>query len=167
MVDSANRGQYNNRSYKIEMDCSMHYRLNKMVVHELIDGEAIIINLDIGCYYNLEKTAADIWNLAVQGIPEKEMIRLLSQKNGRDLDQIVSEIHQFLDQLQKEGLIITEPSEETIPQSKNIPLSSSHFETPVLNKYTDMKEFFQADPIHDVDEQGWPKTKQKTGSGQS
>ena len=33
------------------------------------------------------------------------------------------------------------------------------FEAPILNKYNDMQELLLLDPIHDVDEAGWPNTK--------
>ena len=31
-----------------------------------------------------------------------------------------------------------------------------NFERPKLGKYTDMQDLLLADPIHEVDEQGWP-----------
>jgi len=33
------------------------------------------------------------------------------------------------------------------------------FEDPVIEKYSDMKAILLADPIHDVEEEGWPKVK--------
>jgi hypothetical protein len=30
---------------------------------------------------------------------------------------------------------------------------------PVLNKYTDMQQLLLADPLHEVQEAGWPHTK--------
>ena len=35
-------------------------------------------------------------------------------------------------------------------------ITISAFETPVLEKYTDMAELLLLDPIHDVDATGWP-----------
>ena len=34
------------------------------------------------------------------------------------------------------------------------------YEHPVLQKYTDMEDLLLLDPIHDVDEAGWPARKQ-------
>jgi hypothetical protein len=35
------------------------------------------------------------------------------------------------------------------------------FSRPILTKYTDMKELLLLDPIHEVDETGWPNPKVK------
>lgn len=35
-----------------------------------------------------------------------------------------------------------------------------HFEEPIFHKYTDMEDLLLLDPIHDVDETGWPKPHQ-------
>ncbi len=34
-----------------------------------------------------------------------------------------------------------------------------HFEPPKLAKYTNMSDLLMLDPVHDVDEQGWPNRK--------
>jgi hypothetical protein len=34
---------------------------------------------------------------------------------------------------------------------------------PVLEKYTDMQELLLLDPIHDVEEAGWPKARPAAG----
>ena len=33
------------------------------------------------------------------------------------------------------------------------------FEAPILHKYTDMQDLLLLDPIHEVDEAGWPSVK--------
>ena len=44
------------------MDKSLHFRINNpKVIHETIDGETVIVNLDSGNYYSLDATGADIW----------------------------------------------------------------------------------------------------------
>ncbi len=132
-----------------------------MVVHELIDGEAVIIHLGAGFYYNLEKTGAAIWHLISQGSSENEIIEIISKETHSESSQISGAVNKFLDELKKEELITADPSPSTESSKKNIPaeLRNAKFQTPVMHKYTDMQDFFQADPIHDVDDKGWPNRK--------
>ncbi|HDY70854.1 MAG TPA: PqqD family protein, partial [Nitrospirae bacterium] len=42
----------------------MRFRINKPhVINEIIDGEVVILNLDTGNYYSMDKAGADIWGL--------------------------------------------------------------------------------------------------------
>ena len=43
------------------------------IVHENIDGETIILNLDSGNYYSIVDVGADIWNYIEKGAPLKEI----------------------------------------------------------------------------------------------
>jgi hypothetical protein len=38
-------------------------------------------------------------------------------------------------------------------------IGKSPFEMPKLSKYTDMEDLLALDPIHEVDEMGWPNAK--------
>jgi hypothetical protein len=49
------------------------------------------------------------------------------------------------------------PSPEPVPQTEK-----KHFVAPCLHKYTDMQELLLIDPIHDVDDYGWPIIKKET-----
>ena len=37
------------------------------VIHETLDGEVIVVNLDTGTYYSIPGTGAEIWTLVDQG----------------------------------------------------------------------------------------------------
>jgi len=39
------------------------------IVHENIDGETVILNLDSGNYYSIVDVGADIWNYIEKGAP--------------------------------------------------------------------------------------------------
>ena len=38
------------------------------------------------------------------------------------------------------------------------------FEAPRLEKYTDMQDLVLLDPVHEVDEQGWPQQRPEAGA---
>ena len=134
------------------------------VTHETIDGEAVIINLDSGNYYSLVGVGSFIWGLIDSGASTSEVINLIPetyQCNAADIDKGVQEL---LAQLQAESLIVPleeanslDPSQFSLKQ----PTENNHeklpFNPPLLNKYSDMQELLLLDPIHDVDDTGWPK----------
>ena len=63
----------------------------------------------------------------------------------------------FLAVLEEEALIVR--SEDVMTQALSLEQPLQDYEPPQLMKYTDMQELILLDPIHDVDEKGWPHTK--------
>ena len=144
---------------------NQRFRVNTpMVTHEIIDGEAVIINLDTGNYYSLVETGSLIWSLVDKGASASDVQSLVQQTyqgNATDIDRGVQEL---LGQLQQENLIVPvdgAPPVDLTELEQILPAGNSHekpsFNPPLLNKYSDMQELLLLDPIHDVDEAGWPK----------
>ena len=141
---------------------NQRFRVNTpTVTHETIDGEAVIINLDSGNYYSLVEAGSFIWALVDKGASASEVqdvVQLSYEGDAADIDQGVQ---QLLAQLQQENLIV--PVDGT-PGVDLTDLTASHngqgkpsFKAPALNKFSDMQELLLLDPIHDVDDTGWPK----------
>ena len=67
----------------------------------------------------------------------------------------------LLAQLQQENLIVPVDGVASIALDQLLPSTNGHekpsFNAPALQKYSDMQELLLLDPIHDVDEAGWPK----------
>ena len=141
---------------------NQRFRINTpTVTHETIDGEAVIINLDSGNYYSLVEAGSFIWALVDKGASASEVqdvVQLSYEGDAADIDQGVQ---QLLAQLQQENLIVPVNG---IPAVDLTDLTASHigqgkpsFKAPALNKFSDMQELLLLDPIHDVDDTGWPK----------
>ena len=135
------------------------YKINDgKVIHETLDGETIIINLENGNYYSTNASGAMIWDAIVAQYPIEQVV--LSLENRYDVDptelrRCVNEVIQFL---QTENLILLAMNSEL----KNFPASAQTkepFLKPIIEKYEDMQEMLLADPIHDVEAMGWPKLK--------
>ncbi len=146
------------------------FRINApRVVHQIIDGEAIIIDFDSGAYYSTDNTGALIWEQVDSGVPFDEIVRLLEQRYNGDRPEIESAVIHFLAELQHE-LLISPAAPDEFPRNTNLSFervaqstaARPPFEAPVLHKYTDMEDLLLLDPIHDVDEQGWPIRKGAT-----
>ena len=144
---------------------NQRFRVNTpTVTHEIIDGEAVIINLDTGNYYSLVETGSLIWSLVDRGASANEVQKLIQQGFQGDASSIDRGVHELLAQLQQENLIVPAdeaPAVDLTELEQILPTNNSHekpqFNPPLLNKYSDMQELLLLDPIHDVDDAGWPK----------
>ena len=57
-----------------------HYVVNApAVVSEIIDGEAVIMNLKSGNYYSSDKCGADLWEWIVGGNSVSSLVELVQQ----------------------------------------------------------------------------------------
>ncbi|MBK7995149.1 MAG: PqqD family protein [Blastocatellia bacterium] len=130
------------------------------VIREFFDDEAVIVNLELGIYYSLDSIGAIVWGLIEQGASNTQIVEKLSQMFKLSTN-IEKDIEEFIDLLLKEELIAaTDNASLTSFDSINID-NKLTYSKPTLNKYTDMQELLLLDPIHEVDEEGWPNIKNK------
>src|SRR5687768_8523308 len=136
------------------------FQLNPQVLHETIDREVIVIDLATGTYYSLRGSAAEVWHLVEQApgvtAPQIADALLARYEAGGDIEQ---DLAPFLRQLVAEGLVNSlgaEGDPVVLPESQNGERSSA-FERPALEKYTDMRDLVLLDPVHEVDQAGWPR----------
>ena len=150
------------------MDLMKRFRINSpKVVHDSIDNEVIIIEFDSGNYYSLNQSGSDIWKLIHEESSIKEIFDNLSAKYQTNNHSIEEKLWPFLNELKDENLIIEIENEDqktskklSIKQNNNKKTDKSDFEIPILQKYSDMQDLLLLDPIHEVDEKGWPIAKQ-------
>ena len=136
------------------------------VVHENIDGETVILNLDSGNYYSIVDVGADIWNYIEKGAPVIEIMPLILENYECSRGDEENDVNSFITQLQQEGLVIpidNKLADSPLPNNWKEQITAKKnktvFNVPVLNKYTDMQDLLLLDPIHEVDATGWPSTK--------
>ena len=146
------------------MDSGTRLRIRRPdVIYELFGHEFVIIDFDSGSYYSLAGTGADIWRLAETGADMGEMIAGLRDRYGSDGADIENAVQEFVAELLREGLIApAEGGHEGNDLKPGLPAVKSGvsdpppFAKPAIFKYSDMQELLLLDPIHDVDETGWP-----------
>ena len=147
------------------MNTNSRIRINvPKIVHETIDGETVILNLEKGNYYSLLGIGVNIWGLMENDATMGSIIEKICNNYQGERGDIDVAINKFVSELMQEGLVILD--DENNPENEE----SSHvqvqtelkenkpsFEAPKLNKYTDMQDLLLLDPIHDVDDKkGWP-----------
>lgn len=126
------------------------------VVHEIIEGEAVIVNLGNGMYYSVDRAGADIWALIEHRATVPEIVARLGERFAADQAAIGAGVDQFIDQLLAESLIVPEDSDVGATGDLPPPAHGAFrppFEAPSLQRYTDMEDLLLLDPIHDADEQ--------------
>ena len=124
---------------------------SKAIIHEFLDNEIILADLDAGIYYSIRGCGIQLWQQLVSGNSLEEAIDTIQRQYGKDNLDLCSA---FAMQLCKEQLLIETTS---MPHTTIASLSwPNSFEPPVLEKYEEMKNLLMLDPIHEVDEQGWP-----------
>lgn len=131
-------------------------------MHEYIDDEAIIIDLGKGCYYTTNTSATFIWLLIGSRPSWGAIIETVAKACNESPENIIEAINSFLQDLLAHQLINTTDANETLPAESNSLPSLTHFITPSLKIYDDMKELLLIDPIHEVDNNGWPQREKAT-----
>jgi hypothetical protein len=119
------------------------------VVSEVIDGEVVAIDLESGRYYSLEGAAARAWEAIQAGAGLDGVTAAVASEAGITADEAQPDVAAFVAELEAEGLVLsgngTSPPD---PGPGRVKLA--------LQRYTDMQDLIVIDPIHDVDETGWP-----------
>ena len=149
------------------MDSQSRFRLSSPnIVSETFDDEAVIVNLEDGNYYSFNSIGAEIWDIVKEGTPLQKTISLLKEKYEENHKSIEDGVHSFINKLKQENLILLLDNTEAPQGEDNINTNAPAkeklpFTTPTLQKYTDMQELLLLDPIHEVDDSGWPAKKQE------
>jgi hypothetical protein len=140
------------------------------ISYETIDGEVLIINFETGNYYSLRGTAAEIWSIVERGPAAGDILAAVDHRYTGNRGHMEGAINDFVDALRDEALIVPEsgsatesPAEPHLEVEANGGEERPAFEVPVLNKYTDVQDLLVLDPIHEVDETGWPTPKASLG----
>ena len=136
------------------------------VVSEIIDGEAVILNLKSNNYYSSTKCGAKLWEWIVQGNSLSNLVELAQQNYSGDTDTMKDAVTSFVNELLRQELV--KPAD---PQNPIAELPSNEYESPDARRLFEApelevyggQELLLLDPIHDVDEEGWPPDKEGEG----
>ena len=137
----------------------------RRVVHETIDGEAILIHMETGFYYSLDGAGAEIWNALATGSPSADVATGLRMRYQAPPGAIEDAVSSLAAELCREGLLDETDAPPaggrgpSVAPVNGAPGSRQDFKAPVLHRYTDMADFMLVDPIHEVDDSGWPNRK--------
>lgn len=137
-------------------------RINAPVVaFQEIEGEAILINFDSGCYYSANATGAFLLDRLQQGATPEQLGRGLAARWSLAEAEARESVERFLGQARDEGLVVSLDPAAVPPAGEPAGRSGGSddpgpFAAPLLEKFEDLQDLLMLDPIHDVDQAGWP-----------
>jgi hypothetical protein len=129
------------------------------VTHERLDDEVMVIHLETGAYFALEGVAADCWTVAAGGGTMSDMVDAVVARYGADAGAVRADVQTFLAELVSHGLLESGPGATTTNGAGwevGTAAPPPAYARPVAVKYDDLEELLLFDPIHEVDEAGWP-----------
>ena len=137
------------------------FRLNSPnVIAETIDGEAILVDLRTGSYYSVQGSGSTLWDGIAAGASLGRLADEVASGYSIDRDAAEEVVSSFCAELEREGLIVSlDGVADSTPEPSFDLASISNgqvFSPPVVEKYTDMQDLVLLDPVHEVDERGWP-----------
>jgi hypothetical protein len=109
------------------------------VVHETVNGETILIQLETGTYYSLTGAGAEVWALVDAGRPREQIAVELAERHGRPLDDVEPAVTAFLQELLEEDVI--EPSVSGPSGNGSPTWRADSWQPPEVEKFTDMQDF--------------------------
>lgn len=121
------------------------FRVNeKSVAAKVIEGEAIIINLETGVYYSLDGTGGEVWSLLEGHHAVDFVIASLAARYGVPEERCGADVRALVDQLLEEDLIV--PTDAAATGSPVIEGAGDGYVPPRLNVYRDMGDLLALDP---------------------
>lgn len=125
------------------------------VVHETIDGETVIVDMAFGTYYRLEGAAAVAWPMLAAGASAADLGALLAAQfevSGAEIDAAVAGFLAALEGYQLIAPAVATAAATPVPHD----VAKRAFPGMAVHRFTDFQELFFIDPVHEVDETGWP-----------
>lgn len=130
------------------------------VTHERLDDEVMAIDLETGAYYALDAVAADAWTLVAAGSSLDDAAAVLAARYDVGADTALVDLGALVDELRRERLLLPAEPGAGAPDATAtlVPALAERlpYATPAVDKYDDLEELLRLDPVHDVDEVGWP-----------
>lgn len=146
------------------------FKVNKPhVVHETIEGETIVMNLKSGFYYSFDGIGPVVWELILQDVGQKQITEILVKAFPDASINLVDEVDLFVEKLVANEMVTIFHANAAYLPEEEMPgfMSAKDFKKislkpPLFNIYADMRDVLLLDPIHDVDEKGWPEPKNRS-----
>ena len=142
------------------------FRINRPVVSaESFDNEVIIIHFENGNYYSLDLFGTSVWEGLDAGADRGSILRHITKQFRTERGKVALLLDKLMEQLLEEDLILKATD---IPKPWEPAIVSEPLDLPenagTLLKFDDMQELLLLDPIHDVDEAGWPHTRTESNT---
>ena len=131
----------------------------RQVVYDIFENEILAINLETGAYYSMTGPSCRLWLLVNDGLAVSDIVDRFIAWHDDSPEAIAAAVHGFLARLSAEQLIVGADGAEPAAAAEPPP-PPAVARTPLpafeMKAFTDMQDLLLLDPIHDVEESGWP-----------
>lgn len=118
------------------------------IVWERMGDESLLIDLRVGVYYSFRKGYSALLDALMEGWEQTEIL-----EKANSSEQVKAALDSMVAFLLKENLVVEAPERQVNPHE----LALNSMEFPEIERFDDLQEIFEMDPIHDGDlERGWP-----------
>jgi hypothetical protein len=130
------------------------------IVSEDFDGEFVVLDLGSGKYYSMDDTASALWRAITAGVPMQALADGVGGAVTAGTAITAQAIRDYAGQLVAYGCLVrcdvpgSAPLDAAIAEA--LKASSG---PPKVEMFSDLADLIKADPIHDVEEAGWPVRK--------
>ena len=117
------------------------------IAAEVIDGEAILINVETGTYYNTEGIGGWAWERCVEEKSLEAMVELGLRQFDVTAETIAKDLRAFFLSLQEEDLLSASEVASATERTDGLRLEGRlPYATPKLVIYRDLKDLLALDP---------------------
>jgi hypothetical protein len=127
------------------------------MLYERVGNEVIVIDLQSGHYFHITGSGTEIWTLLLQQ-PTPEYVEAVMSERYPGSEHVATEARAFLTELKSAEIVSEDEGEAHAAPTPDLGAVPATYQPPVLVTYTNMSDLLLLDPIHDVDDYGWPHT---------
>lgn len=111
---------------------------NDQVAARILDGEAVVINLESGVYVGLNPSATALWSVLEAGPRSASALTdALARAHDVDVDEVRTDVQFFLEGLEREGLVVSVDDSELPLDSVE---GSGAYLAPIAERYSTLDE---------------------------
>jgi hypothetical protein len=135
------------------------FRATPWITHERLDDEVIAINLETGEYFALDDVAADAWTLLTAGVGLEDAAGVLAERYDVGAERVRADLSAYVAELDHNRLLMPDRATTAAPASPielPPPARPLEYAPPAVTRYDDLEVLLRLDPVHEVDEAGWP-----------
>ncbi len=134
------------------------FEVRPTVRHERLDDEVIAIDLESGAYFALDDVAAVCWSILAAGGTLDAAVDATVACFDVASETVQRDVEGFVDELVRVGLLAPadgSPEHARVPHTEQ---DDRAYKPPAIERFDDLEELLVLDPIHEVEEAGWPAT---------
>lgn len=132
---------------------------SEQILFESYDDELVMLDLSHGVYYTVSRGGGDCLQVLLHASDREQAITLLLARFDTSREQLEGALSQMTEALKCYGLVRERAEGEP---GAALALAAGHklpFAAPVIEQYKDVEEILMFDPIHEVEENGWPNVR--------